>query len=110
MATTGGTIPFPGSGATPQTIPLRQRIWIIQVFIEAINKAIGFIKAINWQSSAKDAALILSLFLVIFPVIAFFYHLVTMHEVVVSPSFLMAFLSGLLSTKAAYILGKQTWN
>ena len=78
--------------------------------MEAISKAIGFIKVLKWQSFAKGGVLVLSLFLVVFPIVAFFYHLVKMHELVVSPSFLIAFLSGLLSTKAAYVLRRQTWN
>lgn len=85
-------------------------VWLVQALIDLINRAIGILTALNGKSFTKGCAILFSWFLVVFPVVAFLYQLIQQQEAIVSPSFLTAFLSGILSVRAAHRLGKEKWS
>ena len=105
MSTTGDALPMPGSVPRPNTVPLRQRIWAIQVFIDLINKAIGFVGTLNGKSFTKGAAISLSYFLTVFPVYAWIYYFFNYGIILISIPLFTMFLSGILSVRATKLIG-----
>jgi hypothetical protein len=68
------------------------------------------ITTINTKALVKGVAILGSWFLVVFPVVAFLYYLIEKRQIILSPVFFFAFLSGILAVRAAHKLGKQRWN
>ncbi|MDR4513638.1 hypothetical protein [Nitrosomonas sp.] len=95
------------TGNGDQHESMRSKIWRIQTYIDWINRVEGLLSTLHASPSTKKMAIFFSLFLVVFPIVVFFYQLLLHYELIVSPALLVTFLSGILSVRASFKMEVQ---
>jgi hypothetical protein len=87
-----------------------EKAWLNQILIDSINKKIGLITANGGKPFTKGTAIFFSWFLVIFPMMAFVDSIYRFQVVIISPTLLIAILSGILAVRGAKKLGEEEWS